>query len=198
MNKVLYAALIAVAISCGSKEEKTESSDSLNTGVVDSLSNDSISKQPTMTVEEKEVPAQILMVMEDSAKTPEEIGQKLGAIFGKIGECAGKCKMEGSGPPIAWYNGPKAPWTFVAGMPYTTKCAHPEAGISTKEIKAGKAVVVHFFGPYEMSEQAYIEGEKYLKEKGLTPSGPPYEVYVGDPELEKDPFKVQTDIVFPL
>ena len=185
-------------MSCGSQETKTENADSLQNAAPDSLSLDSASREPTLTIEETEIKSQFLMVMDDSAKTTEEIGQKLEAIFGKIGTCAGNCKMEGSGPPIAWYSGPSAPWTLTAGMPYTTKCAHPDKGISNKEIKAGKAVVVHYFGPYEMSQVAYDEAEKYIKSKNLSQTSPPYEVYIGDPMLEKDPYKVQTDIVFPL
>jgi len=198
MKKIIPVLLIAGLMSCGSHETKTENSDSLKNAALDSVLLNSAAREPSLTIEETGIKSQILMVMDDSAKTTEEIGQKLETIFGKIGACASKCKMEGSGPPIAWYSGPKAPWTLTAGMPFTTKCAHPEKGISIKEIKAGKAIVVHYFGPYEMSEMAYIEAEKYMKSKNLMPSGPAYEVYIGDPMLEKDPYKVQTDIVFPL
>jgi effector-binding domain-containing protein len=151
-----------------------------------------------MKIEETTVAQQYLMVMDDSAATPAEIGTKFETIFAKIGECAGKCKMENSGPPVAWYNGPNAPWKFVAGMPFKTKCEKPESGISNKEIKAGKAVVVHFFGPYEMSGKAYEAAENYMKEKNLAAADAPYEVYIGDPMVEKDPYKVQTDVVFPI
>lgn len=193
---LLYAGLLVFAISCGTKEQEASSeSDSTDTTQTDSST---LAKEPTMQIEETTIAQQYLMVMDDSAANPEEIGQKLGTIFGKIGECAGKCKMENSGPPVAWYNGPNAPWKMTAGMPFKTKCPHPESGISNKEIKGGKAVVVHFFGPYEMSGKAYEAAEAYMKEKNLAASDAPYEVYIGDPMVEKDPYKVQTDVVFPV
>lgn len=193
---LLYASVLALAFSCGNKDQNAGS----ESAAVDTTQADTATaaKEPTMQIEETTVAQQYLMVMNDSAATSEEIGSKLGTIFGKIGECAGKCKMENAGPPVAWYNGPNAPWKFVAGMPFKTKCEHPESGISNKEIKGGKAVVVHYFGPYEMSGKAYEAGDKYLREKNLTASDAPYEVYVGDPMVEKDPYKVQTDVVFPI
>lgn len=194
-----YTGLLALAISCGSKNSEEGKTDSLQTATDSTLSDSTaMAKEPTMQIEETTTATQYLMVMNDSAATPEEIGTKLGTIFGTIGACAGKCKMETSGPPLAWYNGPNAPWKFVAGMPFKTKCEHPDAGISNKDLKGGKAVVVHFFGPYEMTGKAYEAAEGYIKEKNLTAGDAPYEVYIGDPMVEKDPYKVQTDVVFPL
>jgi effector-binding domain-containing protein len=193
----LLTGLLAMVLSCGTKEPQSGEN---GQAVTDSTQTDtaSVAKEPTMNIEEATTEKQYLMVMNDSAATSAEIGPKLGTIFGKIGECASKCKMENSGPPVAWYNGPNAPWKFVAGMPFKTKCEHPEDGISNREIAGGKAVVVHFFGPYEMSSKAYEAAENYMKEKNLTPAENPYEVYIGDPMVEKDPYKVQTDIVFPI
>jgi effector-binding domain-containing protein len=83
-------------------------------------------------------------------------------------------------------------------MPFKTKCNNPDKGISMKEVKGGKAVVVHFFGPYDMTGKGYEAGQNYIKEKNLVAGDAPYEVYIGDPGTEKDPYKVQTDIVFPI
>lgn len=155
-------------------------------------------KQPTTSVEKTQVAQQFFMVMKDSANTPDEIGQKLGAIFGKIGECAKDCKMEMVGPPVAWYNGPNAPWIFEAGAPFKNSCKKPTKGIYNKEIKAGNAVVCHFFGPYTEMKAGYEAGLKYIKDQKLQATGSPWEVYVGDPMVIKDPYKVQTDIYFPI
>jgi effector-binding domain-containing protein len=199
-NSLFYSALLAMAISCSQKNPENGTADSLQTAPADSVANDSTAtaREPIMNIEEIKTQDQNLMVMNDSAASSQEIGQKLGAIYGKIGACAAKCKMEVSGAPAAWYNGPSAPWAFTAGMPFKTKCNNPDKGISMKEVKGGKAVVVHFFGPYDMTGKGYEAGQNYIKEKNLVAGDAPYEVYIGDPGTEKDPYKVQTDIVFPI
>ncbi len=199
-NNLMIAALLAIAVSCSQKPTESGGADSLQTAPADSSVNDSTATamEATMNIEETTTTDQYLMVMSDSAASTQEIGQKLGAIYGKIGACAAKCKMEMAGPPAAWYNGPNAPWAFTAGLPFKSKCSKPDPGINVKEIKGGKAVVVHFFGPYDQTGKGYEAGQSYMKEKNLMAGGAPYEVYVTDPAAEKDPYKVQTDIVFPL
>lgn len=198
MKNTLLAGIVLAGIltSCGGSGENKQSADSTQAmaPVADSVA----AKEPSFTIEETKTQEQFLMVMSDSANSTEEIGEKLGKIYAQIGECAGKCKMELAGPPVAWYNGPSAPWKFEAGMPYNTECPHPEKGISVKTLKAGKAVVAHYFGPYEMSDKAYQACEKYIAEHKLAMDGAPYEVYIGDPGKESDMYKVQTDIVFPV
>ena len=198
MKNILLAGFVLAGIltSCGGSGENKQSSDSTQTTAP--TGDSSAVKEPTFTIEETTTKEQFMMVMSDSAQSTAELGEKLGKIYASIGECAGKCKMESAGYPVAWYNSPSAPWKFEAGMPYTTECGHPEKGISLKTLKAGKAVVAHYFGPYEMSDRAYQACEKYIAEHKMTVDGPPYEVYIGDPALESDMYKVQTDIVFPV
>lgn len=155
-------------------------------------------KQPITSVEKTKVAQQYFMVKKDSAKTPDEVGQKLGTIFGEIGKCAKDCGMEMTGAPVAWYNGPTGPWVFEAGAPFKNTCKKPSKGIYNKEIKAGNAVVCHFFGPYTDMKVGYEAAQNYIAEQKLQVNGAPWEVYVGDPMIVKDPYKVQTDIYFPI
>lgn len=194
IKTLLMVASLGFVTACNNKDTAHETQGKDTTLTVDS----STSKVPIINIEETITKDQLLMVMEDSAASSEEIGQKLGKIYGAIGACGGKCKMEMSGPPVAWYSGPSAPWKFTAGIPYSTKCEKPDPGISVKEVKGGKAVVAHFFGPYEQTEKAYLALEEWMKENGKQAAGAPYEVYIGDPGVEKDPYKVQTDVVYPI
>lgn len=199
-NSLFYTALLAMAISCSQKNPENGTADSLQTAPADSVVNDSTStaREPVMNIEETTTQDQTLMVMNDSAASSQEIGQKLGAIYGKIGACAAKCKMEVSGAPAAWYNGPSAPWAFTAGMPFKTKCNNPDKGISMKEVKGGKAVVVHFFGPYNMTGKGYEAGQNYMKEKNLIAGDAPYEVYMVIPAQKKIPIKSRPTLYFQL
>ena len=74
-------------------------------------------------------------------------------------------------------------------------------GVSVKEIGVDSIVVAHFYGPYDLLPQAYDALKDWMKDHKKKAKGAPYEIYVGDPMDEKgkpkDPYKVQTDIVFP-
>lgn len=151
-------------------------------------------QEPIINVEETTVKSMQIMTMKDSAKSTQEIGEKLGMIYGKIGECLKKCKMEMAGAPMAMYSSQTAPFYFEAGVPVAKKCDKPEAGMKNQEIKAGKAIVAHFFGPYEMTGKGYDAIVSWAKTNNKTLSGESWEVYIGDPVIIKDPYKVQTDI----
>jgi effector-binding domain-containing protein len=61
--------------------------------------------------------------------------------------------------------------------------------------------VAHFYGPYELTPKGYAAVEEWLKQHpDKVAAGPntSYDIYIGDPGVEKDPYKVLTDIVFPL
>lgn len=196
MKRSFISAICLVGfMACNSPSENTETAATDTTTTETQVSE---APAPRIEIEETTRPAMVLMVMDGKADNQEEVGQQLGQIFGRISACAEKCKMESSGPPMAWYSGPDAPWTLTAGMPYTTKCEHPEEGISVKEVPGGKVVVAHYFGPYGDMKLGYEALEAYIKNKNLEMAGPPYEVYIGDSEKETDPYKVQSDIVFPI
>ncbi len=186
-----FAAIILLSclVACNSPENQKASTDATT---------EEANQPLKMDIKEEVIPIQYLMVMEGKAANTEELGQKLENIFGKITACSEDCKMEGAGAPMAWYNSQDAPWTFTAGMPFTTPCPHPEEGISLKELPETKAVVGMYFGPYDEMQAGYMAIESYMKEKNLEAAGSPYEVYIGDPMTEKDPYKVQTNIVHPV
>lgn len=52
-------------------------------------------------------------------------------------------------------------------------------------------------GPYDTIEKTYNDLTAFLKDKGRTPKGLCYEVYLNDPGKTK-PEKLKTDVVFPL
>jgi effector-binding domain-containing protein len=140
-----------------------------------------------------------VLYMKDSAASIERVGLKLGAIFGqKLGKCLSDNKLTMTGPPMAWYKSDKAPFFFEAGVPVNKKPAKLPAGVFVRELPAGPVIVGRFFGPYDMLNMGYEAVKDRLKSTKTETVGPPYEVYVGDPAVVKDPYKVQTDIVFPV
>ena len=144
----------------------------------------------------------IVLTMKDSAATMERVGLKLGEIYGpKLGAVLKKNNIKMTGSPMAWYKSEKAPYFFEAGVPVDKKPGKLPPGVSVKEIGVDSIVVAHFYGPYDLLPQAYDALKDWMKDHKKKAKGAPYEIYVGDPMDEKgkpkDPYKVQTDIVFP-
>jgi effector-binding domain-containing protein len=139
----------------------------------------------------------------DSAATFERIGLKLADAYGvKLAEYIKKNNLKMTGAPLAWYTKYKAPYFFEAGVPVNKAGAKAVAGVQIREISAGKAVVAHFFGPYNLVPQGYDAIKEFIKDNKKITAGPSYEIYLTDP-IDKDgkpvdPYKVQTDIVFPI
>jgi effector-binding domain-containing protein len=144
----------------------------------------------------------LVLYMKDSAATRDRISLKLGKIYG--GKLAGIIKKNGlkvSGPPMAWYSTKKAPFYFEAGIPVEKKAGKIPVNVFTREIAVDSVLVAHYYGKYDQLSQAYEALADILKGRKKTLQGKPYEIYVDDPMDKdgklKDPYKVQTDIVFP-
>ena len=105
-----------------------------------------------------------------------------------------------NGQPMAWYNTTKPPYYFEAGVPVDKKPSKLPANTFIREIGADSVVVAHFYGKYEQISLAYDALKDWIKDRKKTQKGKPYEVYVDDPVDKdgkmKDPYKVQTDIIF--
>jgi effector-binding domain-containing protein len=144
----------------------------------------------------------IVLYMKDSAASSQRISQKLAKIYSlKLPELIKKQQLKIVGPPIAWYKSNKAPFFFEAGIPVNKKPGKLPKGIFVKTIGADKVVIAHFYGPYSITNMGYEALTDFLKSNKKKRNGLPYEIYVTDPISKDgkiiDPYKVQTDIVFP-
>ncbi len=140
--------------------------------------------------------------IKDSASNNIRLSQKLAKIYGeKLAECIQKNKLKITGAPLAWYKTQKAPFFFEAGIPVDKKPAKLSKSVKFRQIPRGKVILAHYFGPYEESVQAYQFLKEWIKDNKKSVSAPAYEIYVTDPIGNDgnpiDPYKVQTDIVFP-
>ncbi|MFT3680621.1 MAG: hypothetical protein QM791_10140 [Ferruginibacter sp.] len=150
------------------------------------------------TVSEK----RLVIYMKDSAASFERVGLKLGEIYGnKLGAVLKKNGLKMTGAPMAWYTKTKAPFFFEAGVPVDKGPKKLPAGCFTRQITVDSATVAHFHGPYDMLPLAYDAVKDYMKDRKKKAGGKPYEIYIDDPMEKdgkmKDPYRVQTDIVFP-
>lgn len=156
-------------------------------------------QEPRMNIEEISLPAQIIVYVTDSAGSSAEIGQKFAKILPiELGGFLKKNNMHMAGAPSAWYYGNHFPFVFDVGVAVNKMPDSTYGRIKVKQLTAGNAVVVHFYGPYDQTGKGYSLASNWIKEHGKTETGAPYEVYLGDPGIEKDPYKVLTNIIFPV
>jgi effector-binding domain-containing protein len=167
-----------------------------------SLNSQSVVKPPIINITDSLSTKKIVLVIKDSASTQERISIKLAEIFGtRLQEVIKKNNLKIVGPPMAWYQSQKAPYFFEAGFPIDKKPAKLFPPIKIKEIGVDSIVLVHFYGPYNLTYMAYDAVSERMKSNKKSLAGAPYEIYVSDP-IDKDgkpvdPYRVQTDIVFP-
>lgn len=139
----------------------------------------------------------------DSAASFDRMRLKLGRIYNtSLAEYIKKNKLTAVGAPMVWYKKQKAPYFFDAGIEVNKAGTKNVHGVRVRYIPVGKVVKAHFFGPYEMLPQGYAAVMEWLKENKKVKAGSAYEIYLTEPVDKNgnpiDPYKVQTDIVFPI
>jgi effector-binding domain-containing protein len=159
-------------------------------------------RPPIVNINDTIATKYIVLYMKDSAAGSERISQKLEKIYGtKLPDFIKKQQLKMSGPPIAWYKTSKAPFFFEAGIPVNKKPAKLPKGIFVKNIGGDKAVIAHFYGPYSITSMGYEALADFVKSNKKKRNGIPYEMYITEPIGKDgkaiDPYKVQTDIVYP-
>ena len=145
---------------------------------------------------------QLIIYMKDSAATVERLQRKLAEIWNlKLGVVIQKNKLKSTGRPTAWYKTNKLPYFFEAGIPVDKKPAKMPSNVFIREIGVDSVTVAHFYGNYDMLPQAYEALSDWMKSHKKKLDARPYEVYIDDPMDKdgklKDPYKVQTDVIFP-
>lgn len=203
---VSFACISLFACNNGDKNARNPVKDSTKTAIRTETKKDPDQKYqrpPIVNIVDTMAAKNIVIFCKDSAASFDRISLKLGKIYGaKLPEYIKKNNLKAAGRPMAWYRKQKAPYFFEAGIPVNKKGNKPVAGVQVREMGAGKVVIAHFYGPFNLLPVGYDAVKEWMKENNKTAAGPSYEIYITDP-LDKDgkpidPYKVQTDIVFPI
>jgi effector-binding domain-containing protein len=128
-----------------------------------------------------------------------EMSNKMSELYGKIFAYLGENKIQLVGPPFAVYYAfdPKGNTTFEVGAPINEKLKE-SADIKYKEFPAMKVISTMHIGPYDQITPVYAALEKYAKENKIAFVPVSWEIYLTDPNTEKDPNKYQTLVYFPV
>lgn len=211
LKQIVFAATLTIFAACGdnSTEKKATTTnkettkDSAKPAPAATPTETVNNRPPIINITDTVSPKRLVVYIKDSAANFGRISLKLGEIYGfKLAALVKKTGIKPTGQPMAWYNNmSKAPYFFEAGFPVDKKPSKLPANIHVREMSFDSATVAHFYGPYEMLGQGYDALKDILKSRKKKLSGKPYEIYIDDPMDKdgkmKDPYKVQTDIVFP-
>jgi len=150
-------------------------------------------------IEEKVMPEQIAILIRDSAG-PSTYGKVMGKAFGELMAFVKTNKLNCKGHPFATYikfdtrtmNG-----VMDIGM-IVEKADKGKGRVHVAKLPAQNVVIAYYFGPYDKTADTYRYLHQYVQEAELKMAGGPTEIYVTDPTTEKDPAKIETDILFPV
>ncbi|MFI5218582.1 MAG: GyrI-like domain-containing protein [Bacteroidia bacterium] len=155
-----------------------------------------VTKTP-MTVEMTTTSDITYLAIRDTVSIP-TIGMKLGMAYGTIQEAMKKQGLEFAGQPLAiYYTDSQTNWDMDAAIP-VNKPGKADGKVKPGQLKAGNAVVAHYYGDYSGLGTAYGAIQEYISANNKKKVGAPWEVYVSDPMTEKDTAKWQTDVYFPV
>jgi AraC family transcriptional regulator len=152
-----------------------------------------------LDVSVRDVPALHALVMRRRV-TRDEIATTLAECLPAVFAYAQRHGLAISGPPMARY--PEVGMgslVIESGMPIAAPASVPPGdGIETLAVPAGRAVVAVHRGPYDGLPESYQEIEKWMRERGLSAAGAPWETYLTDPGEHPDPATWETEIVQPV
>jgi effector-binding domain-containing protein len=158
---------------------------------------ESMPVKPKMKIEASMVSGQTVLTIRDTCPSS-EISKTLGSLYGEISMYMDKEGLKQVSQPFAIYHSYSPETTDMeAGIP-VDKMGKSNGRIKAGEIAAGNVVIADYYGPYEGSAAAHSAIDEWVKTNGKTVTGAPWEVYVTDPGVEKDPSKWLTQVVYPI
>jgi len=129
-----------------------------------------------------------------------EIGRVLGGMYAEV---MAQVRKEGAsvvGAPFSRYHTrPDASGEvdLEAGMP-VSKPIEGNDRVRPNSLPAGRVASTWHVGPYHELGRTYERLTGWLKQEGLTPNGPSWEIYWTDPGMQPDPKRWRTQVVMPV
>ena len=137
-------------------------------------------------------------IMINVSCTKVDVAAKFGDAMGKLAKYAAKNHAKMTGPPFAVYHHwQHDSFIFDACAPIDKKLKG-EGDIKYSDMKGRKALKTDYHGSYMNMEPTYMSIEKWMKENNKKANGDSWEVYVTDPQKEKDTAQWLTEIYYPM
>jgi effector-binding domain-containing protein len=130
--------------------------------------------------------------------TSDAVGPALGQAFAEVLATLGRAGVAPVGPPFArYFEYSPARVTLEAGFPVAAPVSR-DGRVMPGELPAGRIAQAMHAGGYDTVAETYGRLESWIRERGHTPAGPPWEVYLTDPTSEPDPSRWLTQILWPV
>ncbi|MEO5571110.1 MAG: SRPBCC family protein [Bacteroidia bacterium] len=154
-------------------------------------------KKIEMKIEATTISDQNYLAVRDTASMS-NISQKLGGDYGTIGEAMKKQGLKMTGAPFAIYYSDSSDNMVMDACVSVDKAGKEGGRVKPGIIKAGNAVVGHYFGNYQKLNEGHYAIKEWISRNNKKIIGAPWEIYMTDPGMEKDTAKWQTDIFYPV
>ena len=138
-----------------------------------------------------------ILFIADTASTTASISDVLGKGYGELTQFVSANKLQAK-KFLAWYYAMRPPWPVDVAVETDKKPEATTGRIHSRTQPGGEVIIAHMWGPYDQVSEAYIEIQNWLKENNRKAKGNPFEVYINNPDMVKDPSEIQTDIYQPL
>lgn len=133
-----------------------------------------------------------------SSKNLDDISAQMSKMYAELFGVVLKAKSQPSGYPFCIYPNLGSEATeMICALPVSENVKLP-AKYKLERLAGGKAVKGIHKGDYNTLGTSHADINRYIASKGIALSGAPWEVYVTDPELEKDTTKWITEIYYPV
>lgn len=127
-----------------------------------------------------------------------EIGPVLKEILPEVFSYLDKRGVRPSGPPFTRYHSyDGTQCELEAGFP-VAELQSGEGNITAGELPGGAIASTVHVGPYEQLPNAHDAIDAWIHENKKNSRGPQWESYVTDPGREPDPFKRETELLWPI
>ena len=141
-------------------------------------------------------PQDALAIKEEVANP--EIPRRMGEIFGELMAFIQRNRVQAAGPPFALYHSwNDAKTVMEVGFPIASP-VKGDGRVQPLVLPGGRVVNGSHVGPYDRLQETYGAMMKWMAEKGVKPAARMWEVYMTDPQKEKDPSKFVTQLFWPI
>lgn len=128
----------------------------------------------------------------------EDIGPLAGELLPEIWQYLQGLNTRPEGPPFIRYHAfEEPPFDLEIGFPVFETVAG-EGRIAPSELPGGFMAVTWHVGPYETAVRATGILRSWIETQGWREAGAPWDVFVTNPQLEPNPERFRTEVLWPV